>query len=101
MTYVIIIIFSLVACFVGFGLEVVRGNIRHVENGRKPEAGAAIFPTIPLVPLFYCAAVWLIDRLGENLGFYAVSGYFVISVILKLLKTKRLKLELQGIIAEQ
>ena len=101
MTYIIAIILSLVSCLIGFGLEVVQGNIRHVQNGRKPEAGAAIFPTIVLVPLFYVAAMWLIDRLWENFGFYAVLGYFLIAGIWKLVSIKRLNLELAGLVAAQ
>ena len=101
MTYLIAIIFSLVSCFIGFNLEITKGNITHVRNGRKPEAGASIFPTIPLVPLFYCGAMWLINQQAENLGFYAVLGYFLIASIVKLSAIRRRKLELHRLVAEQ
>ena len=52
MTYMMAVFISLVSCFIGFGLEVVQGNIRHVKNGREPNAGAAMFPTVVVVPLF-------------------------------------------------
>jgi len=101
MTYAIAILISLVSCVIGFRLEVVQGNIRHVKNGRNPEAGAAIFPTVPLVPLFYVGAMWLINSLGENFGFYAVLGYFLIANVVKLLSIRRLDSELQQLIEEQ
>lgn len=76
MIYAMAIIISLFSCFIGFILEVKEGNVRHLKNGRKPEVGAAIVPAIPLVPLFYCGAVWIIDTQVQGFGLYVVSGYF-------------------------
>lgn len=33
MLFAVLVVPSLVSCFVGFGLEVVQQNIRHVQNG--------------------------------------------------------------------
>ena len=41
-----------------FSSEVTNGNIAHLENGREPNAGAAMFPTIPIVPLMFLAVTW-------------------------------------------
>ncbi len=101
MTYLIAIVISLVSCIIGFILEIAEGNVTHVRNGRKPEAGVSLVPTIPMVPLFYCGAMWIINTQGENLGLYAVIGYFLIASILKLLAIKRLNLELKKLVAEQ
>jgi hypothetical protein len=48
MVYLLAILFSLVASVQTFASEITAGKIGHVENGREPKAGAAIFPTIPV-----------------------------------------------------
>ena len=45
--------------------------------------------------------MWLINKLGENLGFYAVLGYALIAGIYKLFTTRRLELELRRLVDEQ
>jgi len=63
MLYLLAVIFSLVACVQSFASEIMAGNIEHLENGRLPNAGAAIFPLIPVLPLFAVGAAWLIQSL--------------------------------------
>ena len=46
--------------------EALRGNITHLKNGREPNAGACILPTIPCVPLFFCLIAWGLDRFFEQ-----------------------------------
>ena len=58
--------------------EVTIGNINHIKNGREPNAGAAIFPTIPFVPLIILLITWGLNKLLPNLGFYLVIGLFLI-----------------------
>ncbi len=52
-----VILLSLLSCAVQFALEIALGNIGHVEQGRPPKAGAALFPVLPMVPLTYVAAL--------------------------------------------
>ena len=77
MQYAIVVVLSVVFTFLGFISEVTAGNIRHVENGREPNAGAALYPCIPFVPLFFVVAVLMLNRIYPNLGFWAFIGYFV------------------------
>lgn len=69
--YVAIILFSFVSNGIGFYQEVLLGNISHVKNGRKPEAGAAIFPVIPVSQIFYIGLVWGGDKVYPGAGFIA------------------------------
>lgn len=61
MIYIIAIILGLVACIQGYASEIVNGNISHLKNGRKPNAGACIFPTFPATPLTTVLIAWLLD----------------------------------------
>jgi hypothetical protein len=72
---------SLVSCVLGFALEMTRSNIRHVQNGRTPNAGVALLPNIPFVQIGYLAAAWGIDRLRPDLGFEIVTAYAVVPIM--------------------
>ena len=76
----ILLVLALASCFVGFELEVTTSNIGHVRAGRPPNAGAALLPNIPLVPLGYLAAAWGIDRALPGWGFAAVAAYAAVSI---------------------
>lgn len=92
MMYVLIIFMSLVACVMGFISEVTRCNIVHIKNGRKPEAGAAIFPTIPCVQILAVLLAWGLNRLHPFLGLYTVIALFVLLYVVWVLfypKAKR------------
>ncbi len=72
MTNVIVVVLSVIFTFLGFAIEVTNGKIRHVENNREPNAGAAIFPGIPFIPLFIAGVVWMLNSIYPNLGFWTV-----------------------------
>jgi hypothetical protein len=76
---------------VGFPLEIIHGNIRHLENGREANAGAAIFPGLLVIPIFYVVAAWLLNKVHEGLGFYIVITYFFISLLLKTFSIRKYK----------
>lgn len=92
--YLLIVVLSLVSCFIGFALHCVRGNITHLKNGREPNAGAALFPDIPMVPCFYVLAAWLMNKAFQNSGFVIVIAYFCIASGIKAFQYKKLKHEL-------
>jgi len=71
---------SLVSCVLGFALEMTQSNIRHVQNGRAPNAGVALLPTIPFVQVAYLAIAWAMDSLRPDLGFEIVTAYAVVSI---------------------
>jgi len=87
--FIAVVLVALVSTFFGFALEVVQGNIRHVKNGRKPEAGAAVFPSVIIIPLFYAGAAWGLNSVSDNLGFYVVFAYFVGSMLYKIFSLKK------------
>ena len=93
--YGLTIVAALLSTFIGFGLEIVQGNIRHVQNGRKPEAGAVIFPSIIFIPLFYLGTTWGLNTVTDYLGFYIVFAYFVISITYKVFSLKKQGRELE------
>jgi hypothetical protein len=80
--YASILALSLMSCFLGFALQITRSNIGHVKAGRLPNASAALFPNIPLVPLTYLLSAWMLDRLIPGIApgllvFYALSAICV------------------------
>ena len=81
-SYIIIGALSLLLSIYGFILEVTKGNIVHLENGREPSAGAAFFPTIPIVQVFHLVALWAMDLMIPGYGAIIVSGYIIFTAIL-------------------
>lgn len=81
--YLLLIFLGVISTCVGFPLEIIHGNIRHLENGREANAGAAIFPSLLVIPIFYVVSAWLINKVHESMGFYIVISYFFISMLLK------------------
>jgi hypothetical protein len=78
MLYLLAIIFSLVASVQSFASEIMAGNITHLKNGRQPNAGAAIFPTIPVIPLLAIGAAWLLQTFIPHYAVWILVGLFVI-----------------------
>jgi energy-converting hydrogenase Eha subunit A len=62
MIYLLAIVFSLIASVQSFALEITRCNIIHLKNERQPNAGAAIFPTIPLFQIIAAGIAWLLEK---------------------------------------
>ena len=87
--YIAVFVASIISVGMGFNLEVVQGNIRHIENCREPNAGAAIFPTIPVIPIVYLLIVWGLNNVIENMGFYLIGLYFMLTVIYKSVVIKK------------
>jgi len=83
--YFVILLVSLVNCFIGFGLECTNGNIIHLKNGREPNAGACIFPTIPVIPAFWLGVFWLLDSKTTLQSFWAVIFSLITLIVFKLI----------------
>lgn len=60
MIYIIAVALGLAACVQGFLTEITAGNIGHLRNGRPPNARAALFPSIPFIPLLFVGVAWLL-----------------------------------------
>ncbi|MCX7006959.1 MAG: hypothetical protein NTY53_06875 [Kiritimatiellaeota bacterium] len=95
MMYGIVIVLSLVSSFMGFASEVTTGNIVHIKNGRKPNAGAAIFPVIPIAQILALLVAWGLNRIHPSLGFYTVSVLFVVFCVFWIPSFRKLKKELE------
>ena len=100
MGYVAVIIASLIVTVFGFSLEITAGNIGHVRHGREPNAGAAIFPSIPSIPAFAVGLSWLLNRWYMNLGTWTVIGVCFISVCCCAVSQRRLNAELRTVMEE-
>ena len=97
MLYLGLVLLALVSCGVSFSLEIVIGNIGHIKNGRKPNAGAAVLPTIPLVPAMYVLAAWGLNHLYPNAGYVVVAAYGGISISIGVIQYRRARAQLQAL----
>ena len=97
MIYVIAIILSLVACGQSFLSETTAGNIMHLRNGRPPNAGAALFPLIPFVPLLFLGTAWILRRFIPEYATWILVGAFLAISLLWVFSFAKLRAELHRI----
>ena len=100
MAYVAVVIASLIVTVFGFSLEIIAGNIGHVRYGREPNAGAAIFPSIPSIPVFAVGVSWLLNLWHMNLGTWTVIGACFVSACCCAVGQRRLNAELRTVMEE-
>ncbi len=81
MFYFLIFLLTLPHCFLIVLVESNQGNIRHLQNGRKANAGVALFPLIPSHQLLFLGLAWLIERFNwfPNAGFYIVTAILLLT----------------------
>ena len=97
MTYAIVATIGVIVAFMGFAIEIADGNITHVRNGREPNAGAAIFPSIPFFPALAAGVSWLLDQAHSGLGLWVVVGLFALWVPFWWRSLRRLDKELASL----
>jgi hypothetical protein len=97
MSYIVVALIATVATFLGGGSAVVRRNIVHVTNGRAPNAGWSVFPSMPCVPMFWMGVAWLLDQLQTGLGLWVVGGLFVLFVPMWWWRFRALRRELASL----
>jgi hypothetical protein len=95
MIYVIAVIFGLAACVESFLSEVTEGNITHLKNGRPPNAGAALFPLIPIVPLLFFGAAWVLRRFVPEYAVWILVGAFLTLSLFWAVSFAKLRAELR------
>lgn len=88
-TYGLVVALAVLSCFVGFALQITRGNLVHLRNGRQPNARAALFPDIPCVPLTYAVATWALERIHPGLGLAIVVAYALASIAVRAVQLRR------------
>ena len=101
MIYVLAIILSLIVCGQCFASEITAGNIRHVNNGRTPNASAALFPLVPVVPLIGAGGAWLLQTFVPQLAVWIVVGSFLVITMGWALSFARLRAEFRKVTADQ
>ena len=94
MIYLLAIIFSLIVSVQCFASEVIAGNISHLKNGRQPNAGAAIFPIIPILQLLAVGVTWLLQIFIPQYAIWIVIGSFLVFSAAWVFSFARLKAEL-------
>ncbi len=99
MFYFAITLLSICSCFVGFLLEGAESNVRHVQNGRLPDASVALLPAIPVIPLIYLLTTWALNQLGKN-GFALAAAYAFLSMAIRYWRYRRVKSQLNTLLAE-
>jgi len=97
MLYLGLVFLALTSCGVSFSLETTIGNIGHIKNGREPNAGAAILPTIPIIPAMYVLAAWSINHLYPNLGYIVVAVYGVLSIAIGIIQYRKARATLEAL----
>ena len=78
MIYLLAAIIGFVTCIMSFVSEITAGNICHLKNGRQPNAGAALFPTLPVIPFLAIGAAWLLRTFIPAHAISLLVGSFLI-----------------------
>jgi hypothetical protein len=99
MIYLLGIILSLIVCGQLFALEITNGNINHVKNGRIPNAGAALFPLIPTLPLLAAGGTWLLEAFVPDFATWIILACFLLFTIVWAVSFARLRAEFQKTVA--
>lgn len=95
--YLAIVAMSVLSCLAGFSLESAQGNIIHLHHGRPPNAGAALFPTLLVIPVTYLLVTWGINQWLPMFGFVVVGVYSIGSIALKVIGIRRAMRVLDGL----
>ena len=77
--------------------EITDGNIRHVQNGRTPNAGAALFPNIPFVQVTYVLVAWGLDHLHQGIGPVVVAIYGALRIGAQTVHYRKARLKLKAL----
>ncbi len=94
MTYLLAIVLSLIVSVFAFASEITAGNIGHLRNGRAPNAGAALFPTIPVFQVLAVGIAWLLDMVLLDYTVWVLLGGFLVLVVLWAVLFVKLRAEL-------
>ena len=91
MIYLLAVVLGFVACVMSFASEITAGNICHLKHGRQPNAGAALFPTVPIVPIVAIGAAWLLRTLIPAHAISILVGCFLLFACLWTIAFVRLR----------
>jgi hypothetical protein len=77
--YILIFLLSLVVVAISIYAALVGGNIKHLENGRHPDAGVSLVGYV-IFPVFFLGIAYLGNRISSGLGWYIAFG--ILSLVL-------------------
>ena len=97
MIYIIAAVLGLAACVQGFLSEITRCNIIHLRNGRPPNAGAALIPSIPFLPLTFVGVAWLLRVFVQEYAKWILIAVFITLSLLWLSSFVKLRVELRQV----
>ena len=97
MIYLLAIFLSVVVSVQGFASEITAGNITHLKHGRLPNAGAAIFPVIPVLQLLATGVAWLLQAFIPGYAAWILVGLFLIFSAFWTVSFLRLRAEFQSL----
>jgi hypothetical protein len=101
MIYLLAFVLGSVACYVGLLSEIAESNIRYVKLGRKPDAGAVLFPIFPLLPLMFVGVAWLLKVFIPAYATFIFAGAFLVLLVCWWRSYARAKAELKRVIDSQ
>ena len=99
--YFLLLVASFASCCASFYQERLHGNIGHLKNGREPNAGVALFPTIPFAQAMHFGIVYAFNLVQENLGWYVIAVYFSFVMLHVCYVTQKLKAEYNKLVFEK
>jgi hypothetical protein len=99
MTYLLAVLLGLIMCVESFASEVTRGNIVHLKNDREPNAGAALFPLIPAVPLLFVGFAWILQVVVPLYSIWILIGFPLVLSVFWAVSFAKLRLELKRTIS--
>jgi len=101
MIYVIAVALGLATCMQGFLSEITAGNIGHLRQGRAPNAAAALFPSIPFMPLLFVGGAWLLRIFVSKYAMWVLLAAFVTQSLYWWFSFAKLRVELRRIKASR
>ena len=101
MIYILAVFLGFVACVMSFASEITAGNICHLKHGRQPNAGAALFPTVAVIPLLAICATWLLRTFLPAHAVSILVGSFLLFACLWTIFFVRLRAQFRRIYASQ
>ena len=101
MIYVLAVLYGLILCVLGTLSEVTESNIRYMKAGRKPDAGAVLFPLIFVLPLMLAGVAWLLEVVIPAYAIRVFAGAFLILLVCWWRSYARSKVELKRLIDSQ
>jgi hypothetical protein len=97
MIYVVAVALGLATCMQVFLSEITAGNIGHLRQGRPPNAGAALFPSILFIPLVFAGGAWLLRIVVSKYAMWILLAAFLTRSLYWWFSFAKLRVELRRI----